>query len=80
MIMYRFGSPSVIVSDNGTHFVSTIMVNFCKDLLVQTKFISIIHPYKNRHEESVNKVLLKLIKKKLSDAKGLWAEQPHKLL
>lgn len=78
--MYRFGSPSVIVSDNGTHFVSTIMVDFCKDLGVQTKFISVIHPYKNRHEESVNKVLLMVIKKKLNDAKGLWAEQLHKVL
>lgn len=46
------GLPSIIVSDNRTMFSSITMVDFCKDLGVQTKFLSIVHPQANRHVES----------------------------
>lgn len=67
------------MSDNGTQFASTTVVDFCKHLGIQTKFISVIHPEANGQAESANKVILSRIKKKLETAKGLWAEQLHEV-
>lgn len=47
-----FGLPSIIVLDNMTLFSSITMVDFCKDLGVKNKFLSIVHPQANRHVES----------------------------
>lgn len=43
-------------------------------------FFSVVHPPKNGQAELANKVILKGIKKKLDDAKGLWIEQLHEVL
>jgi transposase InsO family protein len=78
-IICRFGLPKCIVSDNGTQFASSTVINFCKHLGIQTKFVSVIHPQANRQVESANKVILNGIKKKLEVAKSLWAEQLHEV-
>jgi len=46
-------------------------VDFCKNLGIQTKFVSVIHPQANGQAESANKVILNDIKKKLEATKGL---------
>lgn len=43
-IMCRFDLPGVIVSDNETQFFSITVIDFCKDMGVQTKFVSVVHP------------------------------------
>jgi hypothetical protein len=43
-IICRFGLPRCNVSDNGTQFASSNVVDFCKHLGIQTKFVSVIHP------------------------------------
>lgn len=53
---------------------STIVTRFYKYLGVQTKFVSIVHLQANDQNESANKVILEGLKRKLDDAKGLWAE------
>jgi hypothetical protein len=78
-IICRFGLPKCIVSDNGTQFASSAVVDFCKHRGIQKKFASGIHPQANGQAESANKVILNGIKKKLEDAKGLWAEQLHEV-
>lgn len=47
-----------------------MVTKFCQELGVKMKSISIVHP----QDESTNKVILKELKKKLNDAKGLWEE------
>ena len=79
-IICRFGLPRVIVSDNGAQFASTSVVEFCKDLGIQNRFISVEHPQANGQVESANKVILNAIKKKLDSAKGLWAQCLHEVL
>jgi ribonuclease HI len=78
-IICRFGLPRCIVSDNGTQFASSTVVDFCKHLGIQTNFASVIHPQANGQAESANKVILNGIKKKLEAAKSLWAEQLHEV-
>src|ERR1051325_9985358 len=79
-IICRFGLPRVIVSDNGAQFASTSVVEFCKELGIQNKFISVEPPQENGKAESANKVILNAIKKKLDSAKGLWAQYLHEVL
>ena len=79
-IICRFGLPRVIVSDNGAQFASASVVEFCKELGIQNKFISVEHPQANGQAESANKVILNAIKKKLDSAKGLWAQCLHEVL
>jgi hypothetical protein len=55
------------------------VVDFCKHLGIQTKFVSVIHPQANGQAESANKVILNGIKKKLEAAKSLWAKQLHEV-
>jgi hypothetical protein len=78
-IICRFGLPRCIVSDNGTQFDTSTVVEFCRNLVIQTKFVSVIHPQANGLAEPSNKVILNGIKKKLEPAKGLWAEQLHEV-
>lgn len=70
--------PRFIISDNGTQFPILTMVDLCQNL--QTKFILVVHLQANGKVESLNKVILGGIKKKISDAKGLWAKQIHEVL
>ncbi|XP_039687770.1 uncharacterized protein [Medicago truncatula] len=79
-IICRFGLPKYIVTDNGTQFASSKVVNFCKQLGIETKFASVIHPQANGQAESANKMIINGVKKKLEEAKGLWAEQLHEVI
>ena len=57
--MCQYDLPDAILLDNGTQFSSIVVTEFCKDLGVQTKFVSVIHPQANEKVESANKVILK---------------------
>jgi len=78
-IICRFGLLKYFVTENGTQFTSTSVVDFCTQLNIQTKFVSVIHPQANEQAEAANKVILNGIKKKLESAKGLWAEQLYEV-
>lgn len=78
--MCRFGLPRAIVSNNGTHFTSDMVIGIFLDLEVHIKFVYILHLHANGKKESANKVIMKGLKKKLNDAKGLWAELLYKIL
>lgn len=75
-----FDLPRVIVLDDGNQFFSVFVINLCKEMRVQTNFVSIVYPHANKQVGSTNKVIFKGIKKKLDKANGLWAEQLHKVL
>lgn len=67
------------MTDNGTQFASSKVINFCKQLGIETKFVFVIHPQANGQAESANKMIVNGIKKKLEEAKGLWAEQLYEV-
>lgn len=78
--MCRYDLPDAIVSDNGTKLASAVVTDFCKDLGVQTKFVYVVDTQASKQAEYANKVILKGLKKKLGDAKGLWAKLLHEIL
>lgn len=78
--MCKFRLLDVIVSVNDTLFPSTTITDFCHELGVQVKFVYLIHSQANGKVDSANKVILKGIKKKLDDAKGLRVELLQEIL
>ncbi|XP_024190641.1 uncharacterized protein LOC112194657 [Rosa chinensis] len=44
------------------------------------RFTSVAHPQTNSQVEAANKIIKKLLKKKLEDKKGLWAEKLPEVL
>ena len=74
-IIYRFGIPLTIISDNGRQFDSQGFRDFCSNLRIKNQFSSSGHPQANGETEVTNRTLLKIIKAKLDDAKGAWLEE-----
>ena len=74
-IIYRFGVPYVIISDNGKQFDNPKFRKFFQDLGVKNHYSSPRHHQANGQTEVKNKSLLKIIKTRLEGAKGAWPEE-----
>lgn len=76
-IFCRYGSPRILITDNGTHFANKIMKNLCKEWGVQHKFVSAYHPQPNLAER-VNRELKRMISCYVSERHGNWDEHIQK--
>nr|XP_025647635.1 uncharacterized protein LOC112742611 [Arachis hypogaea] len=74
-IITRFGIPEIVISDNGTQFTDKKFREFLEGLHVSHRFSSVEHPQTNGQVESTNKIIVKGLKKRLDEAKGLWADE-----
>ena len=61
-IIYRYGIPRVLISDNGKQFDNTCLGDFCSKLGIQNHYSSPAHPQANGQIEVTNRSLLKIIK------------------
>jgi transposase InsO family protein len=43
-IMYKFGVPNTIITDNGTQFTSREFKDFCVDSDIKVNYASVSHP------------------------------------
>ncbi|XP_072058142.1 uncharacterized protein [Arachis hypogaea] len=73
-IICRFGIPRHISTDNGRQFADQKFTFFLQNLKIKQHFSSVEHPQTNGLAEAANKVILHTLRKKLDEAKGLWAE------
>ncbi|XP_023880942.1 uncharacterized protein LOC111993329 [Quercus suber] len=71
----RFRISRTIISDNRWQFDSESFKDFCSSLELKNQFSSPRHPLANGQIEVTNRMLLKIIKSKLDDAKGVWPEE-----
>ncbi|XP_057434469.1 uncharacterized protein LOC130727374 [Lotus japonicus] len=62
-------------ADNGTQFTNRSVKDFCAEMGIEMRFASVEHPQSNGQVESANKVILNGVKKRLGEAKGLWANE-----
>ncbi|XP_025674231.1 uncharacterized protein [Arachis hypogaea] len=74
-IITRFGIPEVVISDNGTQFSDKKFREFLEGLHISHRFSSVEHPQTNGQVESANKIIVKGLKKRLDEAKGIWADE-----
>jgi hypothetical protein len=43
-IIFHFGVPHSIITDNGTNFTSKEFKNYCESMGIKIKFASVVHP------------------------------------
>ena len=77
-IVTRFGVPYALISDNGVQFDCKAFRKYCSDLGIKNRYSTPAYPEGNGQAETVNKVIVNGLKKRLDDAKGKWVEElPH---
>ena len=70
----------MLISNNDLQFDSRIFRKYCGELGITNRYSTSAYPQKNRQAETVNKVIVSGLKKRLDDAKGKWMEElPHVL-
>nr|XP_025638546.1 uncharacterized protein LOC112733717 [Arachis hypogaea] len=74
-IITQFEIPEIVISDNGTQFADIKFKEFLSGLRISHRFSSVEHPQTNGQVESANKIIVKGLKKRLDEAKGLWADE-----
>ena len=74
-IVYRYGVPYKLISDNGKQFDINEMINFCEHLDIKKGFSAVCHPQSNGQTEAVNKIIKHTLKAKLEEKKGCWPEE-----
>ena len=71
-IIYRFGIPQTITTDQGSIFVSDEFVQFADSMGVKLLNSSPYYAQANGQAEASNKSLIRLIKRKISDYPWQW--------
>ena len=79
-IVIRFGMPYAFISDNGLQFDSKAFKKYYSDLGIKNRYSTPAYPHGNGQAETVNKVIVNGLKKRLDDVNGKWVEElPHVL-
>ena len=65
----------MLVSNNGKQFNNNAFRDFCSELGIKNHYSLIAHPQSNEQVEVTNRSLLKIIKTRLEEAKGIWPNE-----
>ncbi|XP_030958975.1 uncharacterized protein LOC115980921 [Quercus lobata] len=77
-IVTQFEIPYTLISYNGLQFDSKAFRRYCCDLDIANRYSTPAYSQGNGQVETVNKVIVSGLKKRLDDAKGKWVEElPH---
>ncbi|KAK1648203.1 hypothetical protein QYE76_066008 [Lolium multiflorum] len=78
-IVFRFGVPHSIVTNNGSNFTSKEFMAYCAEVGIKLHFASVAHPQTNGQVEKANDVICNGIKKRLlgplEKARHTWPEE-----
>jgi hypothetical protein len=61
-VVNRFGFPSIIVTDNGSHFHGEFDL-YCKEMNIEHRFVTPYHPQSNGQDERTHRLLLDRIRR-----------------
>jgi IS30 family transposase len=64
-IVFHFGLPHNIITDNGTNFTLKEFKDYCEGLGIKLNFASVMHPQTNGQVEKANGLICNGIKKRL---------------
>jgi transposase InsO family protein len=83
-IVYRYGVPNIIITDNGTNFTSGEFQEFAKKLSIKIKYASVAHPKSNGQVKKANGLVCAGLKKRLlrplKCAAGAWVKELSSVL
>jgi len=74
-LIFHFGSPKTIITENGTQFESAQFKEFCDKHRIEKRFSAVAHPQANGQVETVNKINKFIIKKRLEKVRGKWVDE-----
>jgi transposase InsO family protein len=78
-IMYWFGVPNNIITDNGTQFTAREFRDFCDDVGTKVNYASVSHPQSNGQVERSNGMILQGLKprifNRLKPYAGKWMKE-----
>ena len=70
----------MLILDNGLQVDSKMFIRYYGELEITNRYSTPAYPQGNGQAETVNKVIVNGLKKRLNDAKGKWMEElPHVL-
>ena len=70
----------MLILDNGLQFDSKAFRRYCCELGITNRYSTPAYPQGNGQAETINKVIVNGLKKRLDDAKGRWVKElPHVL-
>ncbi|XP_010236364.1 uncharacterized protein K02A2.6-like [Brachypodium distachyon] len=64
-IIFRFGVPHSIITDNGSNFISKEFQDFCDEMGIHLNYTTVVHQQTNGQAEKANGLLKTGIKKRL---------------
>jgi transposase InsO family protein len=79
-IIYRFGVPQTLTTDQGSSFMSHQVREFMESMKIKLLNSSPYYVQANGQAEASNKVLIKIIKKRIKDNLRRWHEKLLKAL
>jgi transposase InsO family protein len=78
-IIYRFGIPNTIITNNGTQFTGKKFLNFCDDNNIRVDWSAVAHPKTNRQVERANDMILQGLKprifKQVDKFRARWVDE-----
>jgi transposase InsO family protein len=78
--IYHYSVPHTFVTDNRKQFDCDSFWKWCAELHIRNYFSSPRHPQANGQVEATNKTIFKILKRKLGDRKGDWADDLPEVL
>ena len=78
-IIHRFGVPNSIITELGTQFTGITFWDFCDDIGIVIKYVSVAHPRANGQVKRVNRMIIDALMKRLytenDRALGQWMKE-----
>jgi transposase InsO family protein len=66
-IIYRFGVPNSIITDNGSQFLGRKFLEFHDKFHIRVDWAAVAHPQTNSHVERANGMILQGLKPRIFD-------------
>jgi transposase InsO family protein len=66
-IVYRFGVPNSIITDNGSQFMGRKFLEFCDKFHIRVDWAAVAHPQTNGQVERANGMILQGLKPRIFD-------------
>ncbi|GJS98562.1 reverse transcriptase domain-containing protein [Tanacetum coccineum] len=79
-IVCRFGTPQIIISDNGKQFAEGTFPIFCQKLRILQSLTSVYHPQANGQVEVTNREIVKGMERRLGKTHQGWVDELPQVL